>query len=162
MTTTNGRQSQGTAAWFEMAGTLMCEAASRSGLSPNLHVSLVERYTDGVELSKGLFQGLRFNIIGGVPSYRVGVRQDERADVTVEITAAAAHLLNTLHNADPRYQAALGNFAGTSEMRTDGDPSQMGAWLNAVHDPIVDRTSLGRKSRSALLLRLLETFRLRA
>jgi len=26
-------------------------------------------------------------------------------------------------------------------MRVDGNPSQMGGWLDAVHDPIVDRTS---------------------
>ena len=64
---------QGTKAWFEMVGTLMSEAATRSGLSPDLNVSLVERYTDGVELSAGLIQGIRFDIRDGRPSFRAGV-----------------------------------------------------------------------------------------
>jgi hypothetical protein len=90
---------QGTAAWFEMAGTLMLEAASQAGLSSNLSVSFVERYIDGDELSNGLVQGLRFDIIDGRSSFRVGVRPDERADITVEITAAAARELNRLYSA---------------------------------------------------------------
>jgi len=141
MTINDVRLPHGTTAWFEMAGTLMCEFASQARLSPDLNVSLVERYTDGVKLSEGLVQGIRFDIIGGKPSFRVGVRQDERADITVELTTAASHELNTLHSADPNYQTALGKFVSTGKMRTDGDPSQMGDWLNAVHDPIVDRTS---------------------
>ncbi len=100
----------------------MCEAASSAGLSPDYRVSVVERYTDGVELSVGLVQGLRFEIIDGKPTFRVGARQDERADVTIEITAAASRELNTLHSADPNYQNALGNFLRTGAMRVDGDP----------------------------------------
>ncbi len=88
--TTNAKVRQGTTAWFEMVGMLMSEAASRSGLSPELSVSLVERYTDAVELSKGFVQGIRFDILGAKPSFRVGARHDERADITIEITAAAA------------------------------------------------------------------------
>lgn len=103
-------------------------------------MSLVERYTDGLELSEGLVQGLRFDIVAGMPSFRVGVRKDERADVTVEVTTAAAHELNLLRSTNPAYQTTLGNFVASGEMRVDGDPSQMGDWLNAVHDPIVDRT----------------------
>lgn len=118
----------------------MSEAASQSGLSPELNLSLVERYTDGVELSEGLVQGLRFDILGGKPSFRVGARRDERADVMIEITAAAARKLNTLRSADPNYTAALEGFLSTGEMRVEGDPSRMGGWLNAVHDPIVNRT----------------------
>jgi hypothetical protein len=139
--TTNAKVRHGTTAWFEMVGTLMSEAASRSGLSPDINLSLVERYTDGVELSKGLVQGLRFDILGGRPSFRVGARYGERADLTIEITAAAARELNNLYSADPNYHAARDKFLSTGEMQVDGDPSQMGGWLNAVHDPIVDRTT---------------------
>ncbi len=138
--TMDAKVCQGTAAWFEMVGTLMSEAASQSGLSPELNLSLVERYTDGVELSEGLVQGLRFDILGGKPSFRVGARRDDRADVMIEITAAAARKLNTLRSADPNYTAALEGFLSTGEMRVEGDPSRMGGWLNAVHDPIVNRT----------------------
>lgn len=138
--TMDAKVCQGTTAWFEMVGTLMSEAASQSGLSPELSLSLVERYTDGVELSEGLVQGLRFDILGGKPSFRVGARRDERADVMIEITAAAARELNTLRSADPNYTAALQGFLSTGEMRVEGDPLRMGGWLNAVHDPIVSRT----------------------
>lgn len=141
---TDMKERQGTTAWFEMAGTLMCEAASQAKLSPELNVSLVERYTDGVEMSEGLVQGVRFDIVGGKPSFRVGVRPDERADVTVEVTAAAARELNTLRSADPNYQAARDKFLSTGEMRVAGDPSRMGGWLDAVHDPIVDHTLSSR------------------
>jgi hypothetical protein len=92
---------QGSQAWFEMAGTLMCEAAAQSGLPPELNASLVERYTDGIKLSQGLIQGQRFDIISGKPSFRVGARQDDRTDITVEITAAAARERNTLGAAIP-------------------------------------------------------------
>jgi hypothetical protein len=69
----------------------------------------------------------------------LGARQDERTDITVEITAAAARELNTLKGA--QYQAAHDHFLSTKEMRLQGDPSSMGAWREAVHDPIVDRAS---------------------
>jgi hypothetical protein len=101
--TTNIKVPQGTTAWFEMVGTLMSQAAWEAGLPPELDVSLVERYTDGVELSEGLVQGIRFDIDRGKPSFRVGVGQDDRADITVEITAAAARKLSTLFSADPIY-----------------------------------------------------------
>jgi hypothetical protein len=61
--TTDAKLRQGTTAWFEMVGRLMIEAASRSRLPPELNLSLVERYTDGVELSEGLVQGIRFDAI---------------------------------------------------------------------------------------------------
>lgn len=138
---TDAKVRQGTTAWFEMVGTLMSEAASQSGLSPHLNLSLVERYTDGVDLSEGLVQGLRFDIINGKPSFRVGARRDERADVTIEISAAAARELNSLRSVDPNYPAAVDNFRSTGEMRVDGNLLRMGDWLDAVHDPIVDRTS---------------------
>lgn len=138
--TTEAKLRQGTTAWFGMVGQLMSEAASQSRLSSELNLSLVERYTDGVELSESLVQGIRFDIVGGTPSFRVGVRRDEQADVTIEITAAAARALNRLRSADPSYPAARDEFLRTGEMRVDGDPSRLGDWLAAVHDPIVDRT----------------------
>jgi len=137
----NARLHQGTAAWFEMVGTLMCKAASQSGLSPNLNVSLVERYTDGVELSEGLVQGLRFDIVCGRPSVKVGAQHGEEADITIEVTAAAARALNNLYSADPDYSAALETFLSIDEMRVDGDPARMGGWQRTVHDAIVDRTA---------------------
>jgi len=138
--TTDMKVQQGTAEWFEMVGTLMSEAASQAELSPELNLSLVERYNDGVELSDGFVQGLRFDIVRGKPSFRIGARRDERAEITVEVTAAAARELNTLHSADPKFQAARDRFLKTGEMQVDGDLSSMGKWLEEVHDPIVDRT----------------------
>lgn len=131
---------QGTAPWFKMVGELMCEIASRSRLPTELNLSLVERYTDGVELREGVVQGLRFDIQGGTPTFRVGARYEERADIEIEITAAAARTLNTLLSADPDYAAALEGFLCTGEMRVLGDPSRLGSWLSEVHDRIVDRT----------------------
>jgi hypothetical protein len=130
----------GTTSWFEMVGTFMAEAASKAGLPPDLHVSFVERYTDGIELSEGLVQGVRFDIENGRPSFRVGARSHEHADITVEITRSAARKLNALRSADPAYPAARDEFLRSGEMRVVGDPSRMGAWLESVHDPIVDRT----------------------
>jgi hypothetical protein len=134
------RLSQGTADWLEMAGLLMCDAASRADLPSDLTVSLVERYTDGVVLSDGLIQGIRFELAEGRPSFRIGVRPNERADVVVEITAAAARRLNMLRSDDPAYAAARDRYLETGEMRVEGDPSRLGDWLEAVHDPIVART----------------------
>ena len=129
---------QGAKAWFEMVGTLMIEAATRSGLSPDLNVSLVEQYTDGVELSAGLIQGIRFDIRDGRPSFRAGARRNEQADIVVEVTAAAARKLNLMRGL--AYHAALDRFLSTGEMKVSGNFTRLGAWLDAVHDPIVDRT----------------------
>ncbi|MGB3166635.1 MAG: hypothetical protein WBA68_07670, partial [Alteraurantiacibacter sp.] len=63
--TTDAKRHHGTTAWFEMVGALLCEAAMQAGLSPNLNLSLVERYTDGIALPGGLIQGLRFDISCG-------------------------------------------------------------------------------------------------
>ena len=130
----------GTTAWFEMVGALMIEAVTRSGLPKELTLSLVEIYTDGVELGDGLVQGIRFDVISGRPSFRVGVRPDERGDVTVEITTAGAQRLNSLRSADPLYAAAIDQVLRTGEMRVDGDPARLGGWLQELHDPIVERT----------------------
>lgn len=124
-----------------MVGKAMAEAASNAALPSDLQVSFVERYTDGVELSKGFVQGLRFEITNGAPSFRVGAGWHEQADVTVEITSAGARKLNVLRSADPAYLKARDELLRSGEMRVVGDPSRMGAWLDTVHDPIVDRTS---------------------
>ena len=139
--TTDKKIPQGTQAWFEMVGTLMHAAALAAKLAPDLTISLVERYTDGVELSEGLGQGIRFDIVAGQPSFRVGARPGEQADITVEVTAAAARQLNALYSTDPTYEPTRRNFLRTGEMRVSGDPAQLGNWLDAVHDPIVARTS---------------------
>ncbi|MFT3719663.1 hypothetical protein [Pseudorhodoferax sp.] len=130
----------GTAEWFRMVGTLMSEAASQAGLAPELTLSFVERYTDGAELSDGLVQGIRFDIVQGKPSFRIGARRDERADITVEVTAAAARQLNVLRSADAKFPATRGRMLSTGELKVDGDLSRMGKWMEDVHDPIVDRT----------------------
>ncbi|MBB5713014.1 hypothetical protein [Sphingomonas xinjiangensis] len=142
---------QGTPAWFEMVGMLMCRTAARAGLAPDLDVSFVERYIDGTAIGGGLVQGIRFDIRGGKPSFREGVSPDEKTHVTVEITAAAAQELNRLRSADPAYAAARDRFLRTGEMRINGDPNRLGDWLAVVHDPIVDRTidPLGQPSTGA-------------
>jgi hypothetical protein len=131
----------GTAAWFRMVGSLICEAALGAGLAPTRNVSLVERYTDGIELSQGLVQGFRFDIIDGKPSYRVGAHKDEVGDITVEVSGAASHKLNSLYGADPAFAAAFADFTRTGALRIDGDLGALGTWFRAVHDPIVARTS---------------------
>jgi hypothetical protein len=133
---------QGTEEWFEMVGELMCEAAAGSELSPALNLSFVERYTDGAEISEGRVQGIRFDIHSGKPTFRVGVQRHEQADIIVEITAAAARTLNGLRSADPAYPTAHERYLATGEMRVEGNPASLGAWLENVHDPIVDRTRL--------------------
>ena len=45
---------QGTAAWFDMVGQAMCEAALQANLAPGPNLTLIERYTDGVEIAEGL------------------------------------------------------------------------------------------------------------
>ncbi|WP_198937213.1 hypothetical protein [Herbaspirillum camelliae] len=116
----------------------MTEAAEQAGLSPNHNVSLVERCTDGADLGDGLVEGLRFDIVGGKPSYRVGVRPDEHGAITVEITSAAARDLNRLRG--DAVVAALERYLAFGKLRQDGDPSHLGPWIAATKEPIVDRT----------------------
>lgn len=130
----------GTRAWFEMVGTAMVAAARQAALAPDVHVSLVERYTDGCELAPGLMQGLRFDIAGGVPSFRIGAGRDERGDVTILVTAAASRALNTLPGADPRFAALVADMQARGELVVDGDLAGLGAWFGAVHERIVERT----------------------
>jgi len=131
---------QGTTAWFEMVGMLICEAASRAGLASDFNLSPVELHTDGLSLCGGFVQGLRFDIRNGIASFWAGARLGEEADIRIEITSAAAGQLNSLYSADPRYQAALERFLSTGQMRVDGDPTQIGSWLQTVNDTIFDRT----------------------
>lgn len=143
----NARLPHGSAAWFHMAGSLMCEAAARAGLPPGLEISLVERYTDGVALQDGLVQGLRFDIKGGQASYRVGAHPGEKADITVEVTAAASRELNSLYSADPRFAAALARLQASRALRVEGELARLGDWFGAVHDPIVERTQITYEER---------------
>ena len=131
----------GTPAWFEMVGALMIDAALRARPGPPADVSLVERYTDGPELDGGLAQGLRFAIAAGKPSFRHGVRRDERGDITIDVTTAASRTLNTLYGADPRFAAALAGLQARGDFRIEGDLARLGEWFARVHDRIVARTS---------------------
>lgn len=131
---------QGTPAWFEMVGTLMNDFAAKESLPIQLNVSFVERYIDGVEIGDGLVQGIRFDIVNGRPSFRIGAGRDERADVIVEVTAAVARELNSMKCDDPAYPAARDRAVAAGNMRVYGDPSRLGGWLDAVHDSIIDRT----------------------
>jgi hypothetical protein len=131
----------GTVMWFQMVGAVMVDAAQQAKLSPTFNLCLVERYTDGIELSPGLAPGLRFDIAAGQPSFRVGARHDERGDITVEVTSAASRTLNTLYASDPKFREALERLQADGQFRLDGDLSQLGDWFDVVHDRIVERTS---------------------
>ena len=135
----DAKLAHGTAAWFRMVGSAMRDAALQAGL-PDTGVSLVERYTDGVELAPGLVQGLRFEIADGRPAFRVGARPDESADIVIEVTKAASRRLNTLYGADPAFQAAFAGFQRSGALKVTGALSRLGDWFGAVHDRIVDRT----------------------
>ena len=134
----NSKILQGTAAWFEMVVVIMRDAALQAKLSPSMNISLVERYTDGVEFINGRYQGIRIEVQNGKPSFQVGVRTDEQADITVELTSAAARQLNMEYISES--QAIRKALLKSGEMRVKGDPSMMGSWMDATHDQIVDRT----------------------
>jgi hypothetical protein len=144
--TANMKVPHGTTEWFDMVGTVLMDAATQVGLLPDHNVRLVERYTDGIELSPGLIQGLRFEIVDGKPSFRLGARLDECGDVTVGVTKAASYTLNTLRSDDPHFHAALANLQANGEFKVDGDLSQLGSWFSVVHDRIVDQTKLALAS----------------
>lgn len=131
----------GTTQWFEMVGKVLVDAAMQAGLPPACNIRLVERYIDGIELSPGLVQGLRFDITNGKPAFQLGAGHEERGDITVEVTKAASYTLNTLRSDDPRFHAAFINLQSAGELKIDGDLSQLGNWFSAVHDRIVDRTN---------------------
>jgi hypothetical protein len=131
----------GTSAWFDMVGTVLMDAAMEAELLPTYNVCLVERYIDGIEVGPGLVQGLRFEIVGGKPFFRLGARHDEWGDVTVDVTKAASYTLNTLRSADPRFRAAFDELQGNDELKVEGDLSLLDRWFGVVHDRIVGRTS---------------------
>jgi len=134
------RLSHGSVAWWEMVGQLMCDAATRAALPADVNLSLVERCTDGISLPGALLPGLRFELVGGQPTFRVGVRHDERGDIDIAVTAAASRELNTLYGADPHFQAALARLQHSGALTIRGDLARLGEWFGAVHDQIVDRT----------------------
>jgi hypothetical protein len=135
-----GMTVHGTTAWFNMVGTLLENAAWEATLPPNFNFCFLERFIDGIELNPGLVQGLRFDIIGGRPSFRTGVQKVERGDLTVEITTSGSHVLNRLYDADPRYKLTIAALKKKGELIVDGDFLQLGRWFHGVHDEIVDRT----------------------
>jgi hypothetical protein len=139
--TKNMKVLHGTAAWFDMVGSVLMDAATRAELPQDHNVSLVERYTDGSALGPGLVQGLRLDIINGKPSFRRGARRDECGDVTVEVTRAASYKLNTLPGDDPAFQRALAHLQANGELKIEGDPARLGVWFTVVHDQIVAQTS---------------------
>ncbi|WP_445679019.1 hypothetical protein [Radicibacter daui] len=130
----------GSVEWFEMVGRVMCEAASQANLPPDLNWSLVERYSDGTKLPNGRLQGLRFDLVASKPVFRAGVDIDEQGDVTIEVSAAVAHVLNRLPLADPAYALTYNRALDLGDIRITGDLSSMAGWLAAAHDPIVERT----------------------
>lgn len=129
--------------WFAMVGEVLVTAARAADLPADLSVSLVEHYIDGSEIAPGQFQGLRFEITNGVPSFRAGVRPGETGDITIHVTAEVAQRLNQLYASDPTLaqvqQAALAN----GQFRIEGNPSRLGVWFVATHDEIVSRTAAG-------------------
>ena len=131
---------QGTAGWFAMVGSMMCDAARGSGLSPDLTVSFVERYIDGFLLADGTVQGIRFDIVNGIPAFRYGVSRDERGDITIEMTSSVARKLNLLKTTDPQYKAAVDSALRSGGMKVQGDLALLGNWLGEIHDPIVALT----------------------
>ncbi|MDR9776933.1 hypothetical protein RJJ65_30640 [Rhizobium hidalgonense] len=134
------RLTQGTGEWFAMVGSMMCDAARGFGLSPDLTVSFVERYTDGVVLADGSIQGIRFDITNGIPTFRYGVGRGEGGDITIEITSSVARKLNLVKTTDPEYKAAVKSALQSGGMKVQGDPALLGNWFSQIHDPIVELT----------------------
>ncbi len=131
----------GTAEWLEMLGEEMCAGATAANLAADYDVSLVERFTDGKALAGGLVEGFRFDIIGGKPSFRIGVAPDERGDITILLTWAASRGVARLYAADPEHQALFEHYLQTGEMQIDGDFAALASWIPPVHDAVVKRTA---------------------
>ncbi|WP_417679338.1 hypothetical protein [Pseudodonghicola sp.] len=140
--TDDTRLPAGSRQWLTMVGERLQQAAQHADLPSEQTVSLVERYSDGEEIAPGLVQGLRFDILCGVPSFRIGAAPEEKADITVEVTSEAARRLNQLFSTDPAYALALEEYLKSGALRMCGDPAKLGAWFGAVHDDIVRRTDL--------------------
>jgi len=127
----------GTTPWFEMVGAAIIDAAEQVGLPPELHLSFVERYVDGVMMPNGLCQGLRIDIDRGSLSFRAGVLPDEKADVVIEVTTATARQLNLLHSADPAYARAVAQAIKNGSLRSWGDLGALGQVFALAHDRVV-------------------------
>ncbi|WP_200957963.1 hypothetical protein [Sphingomonas sp. Root710] len=137
---TTTKFTQGSAEWFDMLGTILCDAVRNADLPPGHTVSFVERYIDSEELAPGLIKGFRFEIKNGEPSYRPGVAPDEMGDVTIDLTVKAARELNLLYTADPRFREQFDHYISIGEAIFHGDIADVGEWIHTIHDPIVDRT----------------------
>jgi hypothetical protein len=131
---------QGTAPWFAMAGAAIVEAAAQVGISPHLHLSVLERYVDGTMLGDGFRQGLRIDVGGGSLAFRSGVLPDETADVMIEVMAATARRLNLLFSADPAYEQTAAQAAKDGHLRVRGDLGALGPVFAYAHDRIVEHT----------------------
>lgn len=136
--TTLEKVEQGSRAWFEMVGEVMSRVAEQAGLPADKSVSLVERYTDGTDFGDGLVQGFRFDIVGGQPSYRVGVGPSEKGDITVEVASRVAYELNQMPAAASA--KARQNYMEAGDIRQEGDLSRLGAWFADAHKAILERT----------------------
>jgi hypothetical protein len=134
------KRAQGSHEWFAMVGAIVCEALDRSGSQSALDWTFVERYSDGKAFPDGLMQGIRFDVCGELATYRVGVGPDERGDVTVEVTVAAARALNLLYSDDPQFDLAWETAVATGALQIEGDLSLIATALAQTHDSIVYRT----------------------
>ena len=131
----------GSPGWFAMVGEVLVTAARAADLPADLSVSLVEHYIDGFEIAPGLFQGLRFDITNGVPSFRTGVTPGEIGDITIHVTPDVAQRLNQLYASDPTLAQVQQAALADGQFRMEGNPSKLGAWFEATHDEIVSRTA---------------------
>ncbi|NDW02050.1 hypothetical protein [Salipiger sp. PrR002] len=127
--------------WLAMVGEVLVTAARAADLPADLTLSLVEHYIDGPEIAPGLFQGLRFDITNGVPSFRAGVRPSEAGDITIHVTPEVAQRLNQIYTSDPTLAQVQQAALASGQFRVEGDPSRLGAWFAATHDAIVSRTA---------------------
>lgn len=131
----------GSPRWLAMVGEVLLTAARAAELPADLSVSLVEHYIDGREIAPGLFQGLRFDITNGVPSFRAGVTPGEVGEITIHVTARVAQRLNQLYASDPNLAQIQQAALASDQLRIQGDPSRLGAWFEGTHDKIVSRTA---------------------
>jgi hypothetical protein len=140
MTPPPAKHVQGSVAWFEMIGTLLCQALLEEDAQRPGRWTLVERYVDGTPLPDGRVQGIRIDMRGARVSYRVGVLPDERGDATIEVTAAAARALNILYDTDPAFGRLSQAAVERGELRVHGDMTPIARVLARTHNDIVDRT----------------------
>lgn len=137
----NAKVPHGTREWIEMLGAELCAGAARANLPSDYNVSMVEHFTDGATLDDGLVEGFRFDVKGGVPEFRVGVKPQERGDITILMTWAASRQLASVYGADPEHHRLFESFLSDGAMEIEGDFSALASWLGPVHDKVVDQTA---------------------